>query len=111
MAIDVKRAVGAMLAGLIVIALAACSGDDAASEGDAPDAGGAAGNEAGEGGGGTAGDDVVGLVTVPATVTAFTTLGQPRSGDGITLSGDGFEHGPRRCTANGLFCVTGGFEP
>ena len=112
MAIDMKRCVSAMLAAVAAVVIASCSGDDASNEHDAPDASAGAGGEAGESGqGGSGGDDVVGLIPVPATVTAFTTLGAPRSGDGVTLSGDGFEHGERRCTANGLFCVTGGFEP
>ena len=107
MAMTMKRAgFAAVLAAL----LASCSGDDSSPHG-APDAGDNNGGNAGHGGTGGDGGGVVGLLPVAATVTAFSTLGEPRTGDGLTLSADGFELGERLCTANGLFCVTGGFGP
>lgn len=106
MAVTKKRAFGAAL--IVSTLLASCSGDDGAGERVAPDGSVDGG---GNGGDGDGDGDTVELLRVPATVTGFTTLGEPRSGDGATVSGDGFEHGARRCTANELFCVTGGFEP
>lgn len=112
MARTVERAMGATLAVVLAALLASCSSDSGGGPSDGVDAGGEGGS-AGQGGAGGAGDDggVVDLLRVPATVTAFGTIGQPRSGDGATVSGDGFEYGERLCTANGLFCVTGGFGP
>jgi hypothetical protein len=108
MALTKKRAFGAAFAVIVVAALASCSGDDGAADRDAPDG---AVDDGGDTGDGDGDGDTVDLLRVPATVTGFSTLGEPRSGGGVTLSGDGFELGERRCTANGLFCVTGGFEP
>lgn len=105
MAMTMKRA---GLAAVLAALLASCSGDDSATH-DAPDA--ASGGSAGHSGTGGDGGGIVGLLPVPATVTAFSTLGEPRTGSGVTLSGDGFELGERLCTANGLFCVTGEFGP
>jgi len=108
MAMTMKRAA---LAAVFAALLASCSGDDGGGgDQNEPDAGG----ESGAGGqAGSMSDDggVVDLLRVPATVTAFSTLGESRTGNGATLSGDGFEYGERLCTANGLFCVTGGFGP
>lgn len=101
----------AAIAAVLAVLLASCSGDDGGGDQNEPDA---SGGESGAGGqAGSTGDDggVVDLLRVPATVTAFSTLGEPRTGDDITLSGDGFEYSERLCTANGLFCVTGGFGP
>jgi hypothetical protein len=46
----------------------------------------------------------------PSSV-GFLTLGVLRTGDGMRVYGDGFESGDRHCTADGQFCVTGGFQP
>jgi hypothetical protein len=105
-----KRAFGAAFAMIVATAIASCSGDDGAAERDAPDAAVDGGGDTGDGDGDGDGD-TVDLLRVPATVTGFSSLGEPRSGDGVTVSGEGFEVGERRCTANGLFCVAGGFEP
>lgn len=110
MARTMKRAVSAVIFAVLAssASLASCSGDDGDTDQSKPDASGGAGGTAGG-----SGDDggIVGLERVPASVTAFSTLGETRTGDAITLSGDGFEYGERLCTANGLFCVTGGFGP
>lgn len=113
MAMTMKRAVSAAVFAVMVASgagLASCSGDDGGGEQTAPDASDVDGGTAGQSGAGGEGG-IVGLIRVPATVTAYSTLGDPRTGDAITLSGDGFEYGERLCTANGLFCVTGGFGP
>jgi hypothetical protein len=109
MAMTMRRAA---LAAVFVALLASCSGDDSGNGNqNEPDASDNDGGTAGQGG--SMGDDggIVDLLRVPATVTAFSTIGEPRTGDDLTLSGDGFEYGERLCTANGLFCVTGGFGP
>jgi len=67
------------------------------------------GGESGQGGEGGQGGTLAG--PVPASATRFSSLGEPRSGMGISLRDDGFELGERRCTASGELCVTGGFEP
>jgi hypothetical protein len=105
MAMTIKRA-----AMILAMLLASCSGDDGGEQ-NQPDPGGDDGGMAGQGGSTSDAGGVVDLLRVPATVTAFSTLGEPRTGDDLTLSGDGFEYGERLCTANGLFCVTGGFGP
>jgi len=105
MAMMIKRAVL-----ILTMLLASCSGDDS-GEPNQPDPGGDDGGMAGQGGSMSDAGGIVDLLRVPATVTAFSTLGEPRTGDDLTLSGDGFEYGERLCTANGLFCVTGGFGP
>jgi len=107
MAMTMKRAASAAVFAVMV---ASCSGDDSGGDQSAPDASDSDGGTAGQGGAGGNGG-IVGLIRVPATVTAFSTLGAPRIGDEIALSDDGFEYGERLCTANGLFCVTGGFGP
>jgi hypothetical protein len=108
MAMTIERAA---LAAIFTALLASCSGDDGGGgDQNEPDAGGESG-AGGQAGSTSDAGGVVDLLRVPATVTAFSTLGEPRTGDDLTLSGDGFEYGERLCTANGLFCVTGGFGP
>lgn len=112
MAMTMKRAVIAAVFAVVVASgagIASCSGDGGGDQG-APDASDSEGGTSGQGGAGGNGG-IVDLTRVPATVTAFSTLGEPREGDELTLSEDGFEYGKRLCTANGLFCVTGGFGP
>lgn len=104
----------AVWAAVFALLLASCSGDDGGGrEQTEPDASDDDGGTAGQGGSVNDAGGIVDLLRVPATVTGFSTLGEPRtdSAGDLTLSGDGFEHGERRCTANGLFCVTGGFGP
>ncbi len=48
---------------------------------------------------------------VAPTTTGFATLGARRTDGALTVYDDGFEKAPRTCTGNGLYCVTGGFEP
>ena len=125
MKMTTKHTARAALAGFFAISLLACtdlkSGDDRANDEDAAVTtdGGAGmsgqsgmsgtGGESGDGSGGVGGMGDV--QPVSPTVTRFSTLGQPRQGEGVSLRDDGFEFGGRRCTANGSLCVTGGFEP
>jgi hypothetical protein len=113
MAMTMKRAVSTAIFAVMVASaagLASCSGDDGGGQQTGPDASDNDGGIAGQSGAGGEGG-IVGLTRVPATVTAYSTLGEPRTGDAVALSDDGFEYGERLCTANGLFCVTGGFGP
>lgn len=71
-----------------------------------PDAGaGGAGRDAGADGGPPSG------AGVPPTRGSFSSVGQRRSGDGLTIYDDGFESGERLCTSDARLCVTGGFQP
>lgn len=82
--------------------------DDGGSRADASSEGGAAGPEA------DAGDDgggAIPVLPVPPTSTGLSTLGGRRRGGSLAVYDDGFEMGPRLCTGNGRYCVTGGFTP
>ena len=48
---------------------------------------------------------------VPPSLAGVTTFGGRRTDGTITVYDDGFEQGARICTADGQFCVTGGFAP
>lgn len=48
---------------------------------------------------------------VPPSLAGAATFGGRRTDGTITVYDDGFEQGQRICTADGKFCVTGGFSP
>ena len=74
--------------------------------------GGVAADGGSEGGAQDAGDGG-GEITppVPPSLAGAATFGGRRSDGTITVYDDGFEQGQRLCTADGKFCVTGGFSP
>jgi hypothetical protein len=86
------------------------AGSDAADGGAAgapnADGGGASGT-----GGADAGPDGGMPPPVAPSTTGFSSLGGTRQGDGIRLYDERFEVLDRRCSEDGRYCATGGFEP
>jgi len=124
MLMSMKQSACAVFAGLLAISWVGCtdlrSGDDRADHDASVTTDGGAGmsgqsggaGAGGMSGGGASGGGAGGEVSpVPPSVTRFSTLGEARGGDGISVRDDGFEFGERRCTANEALCVTGGFAP
>jgi hypothetical protein len=70
------------------------------------DAGGKAAGQNAAGGGAGGAPSRAGPLQAPALVT----LGERRTGGGLTLYDDGFEIGERACSTDRL-CVTGGIRP
>lgn len=65
-----------------------------------------------EGGAPEAGSDGgIATAPVPPSLAGAATFGGRRTDGTITVYDDGFEQGQRICTADGQFCVTGGFSP
>lgn len=117
MQITHARTRAAAIAAVLTLVLLGCTelrGGTASPDGGdgsvTDDGGGGMSGQSGMSSGGDGGDGGMPEPQQPR-IHGFSTLGEPRSGGGITLRDDGFETGARRCTANGSLCVTGGFVP